>query len=200
MIFATDLDRTIIHSSKFIDNTSHVKCIEILDDKEISYMSHLSIELINKIKNNPNIQLIPITTRSCAQFKRVQPVQNFPYAVVANGGIILHNGEPLPEWEKHVDTICRRLEDQYPNILKLLNQYKTHLTKEPVLIDDIFFFTKISDDKTTISYIDDTMTKELEGTEWTHTIQGIKLYIIPKEISKGNALRFLKEKLGEDLC
>ena len=54
MIFATDLDRTIIHSSKFIDNTSHVKCIEILDDKEISYMSHLSIELINKIKNNPN--------------------------------------------------------------------------------------------------------------------------------------------------
>ena len=198
MIFATDLDRKIIHSSKFIDNTSHVKCIEILDDKEISYMSHLSIELINKIKNNPNIQLIPITTRSCAQFKRVQPVQNFPYAVVANGGIILHNGEPLPEWEKHVDTICRRLEDQYPNILKLLNQYKTHLTKEPVLIDDIFFFTKISDDKTTISYIDDTMTKELEGTEWTHTIQGIKLYIIPKEISKGNALRFLKEKLGED--
>ena len=35
MIFATDLDRTIIHSSKFIDNTSHVKCIEILDDKEV---------------------------------------------------------------------------------------------------------------------------------------------------------------------
>ncbi|MBS6761795.1 MAG: hypothetical protein KH232_09025, partial [Streptococcus salivarius] len=48
------------------------------------------------------------------------------------------------------------------------------------------------------SYIDDAMTKELEGTEWTHTIQGLKLYIIPKEISKGNALRFLKEKLGED--
>ena len=52
MIFATDLDRTIIHSSKFVDNASQVKCIEILDDKEISYMSHLSIELINKIKNN----------------------------------------------------------------------------------------------------------------------------------------------------
>ena len=60
MIFATDLDRTIIHSSKFIDNTSHVKCIEILDDKEISYMSHLSIELINKIKNNPNFFTLDI--------------------------------------------------------------------------------------------------------------------------------------------
>ena len=52
MIFATDLDRTIIHSSKFVDNASQVKCIEILDDKEISYMSHLSIELINKIKKS----------------------------------------------------------------------------------------------------------------------------------------------------
>ena len=152
----------------------------------------------NKIKNNPSIQLIPITTRSYAQFKRVQPVQNLPYAVVANGGIILHNGEPLPEWEKHVDSICRRLEDQYTNILKLLNQYKTHLTKEPVLIDDIFFFTKISDDKTIINYIDEAMTRELDGTEWTHTIQGLKLYIIPKKISKGNALLFLKEKLEED--
>ena len=48
MIFATDLDRTIIHSSKFVDNASQVKYIEILDDKEISYMSHLSIELIPK--------------------------------------------------------------------------------------------------------------------------------------------------------
>ena len=37
MIFATDLDRTIIHSSKFVDNASQVKCIEILDDKEISF-------------------------------------------------------------------------------------------------------------------------------------------------------------------
>ena len=42
------------------------------------------------------------------------------------------------------------------------------------------------------------MTRELEGTEWTHTIQGLKLYIIPKKISKGSALLFLKEKLEED--
>ncbi|MFR4844960.1 MAG: hypothetical protein ACLUAO_04565 [Streptococcus sp.] len=42
------------------------------------------------------------------------------------------------------------------------------------------------------------MTKELEGTEWTHTIQGLKLYIIPKKYQR-ECSSFLKEKLGEIL-
>ncbi len=63
--FKTDWDRTLfIHQNSSIMLVA--KCIEILDDKEISYMLYLSIELINKIKIIQVSSTIPITTRSYA--------------------------------------------------------------------------------------------------------------------------------------
>ena len=39
---------------------------------------------------------------------------------------------------------------------------------------------------------------ELDKSKWSFTLQGLKLYIIPKDISKENALLYLKKYLNED--
>ena len=40
MLFFSDLDRTLIYSKKFIKDRDKLYCIEVLDGKEISYISH----------------------------------------------------------------------------------------------------------------------------------------------------------------
>ena len=50
-IFATDLDRSLMFSSKFIENNMSPICIETLEGKEISYMLEESLSLLDKIKN-----------------------------------------------------------------------------------------------------------------------------------------------------
>ena len=53
MLFATDLDRTIIYSNKFVENYQTVSCVEHLDGREISYMSHRALELLAQVKTAP---------------------------------------------------------------------------------------------------------------------------------------------------
>ncbi|RSI21567.1 hypothetical protein J1C86_06815 [Streptococcus sanguinis] len=199
MLFATDLDRTIIYSNKFVENYQTVSCVEHLDGREISYMSHRALELLAKVKNRSDIHLLPITTRSLAQFSRIIPLQDCPYAVVANGGIILHNGQPLKVWQEHIERTRQIQALDYPKILDILTKYQKYLTRTPSLVDNLFFFTKVTEDQDIVQeFILPSLEKDLKNLEWTFTLQGLKLYIIPKEISKENALSFLQDYLKEE--
>ena len=50
MLFATDLDRTVIYSNKFVENYHTVSCVEHLAGREISYMSHKALELLAQLQ------------------------------------------------------------------------------------------------------------------------------------------------------
>lgn len=196
MIFATDLDRTIIHSSKFIQNRDDAICVEMLEGKEISYMSKRALLLLDKLKQKNTLKIIPVTTRSIAQFKRIEPLQNLPFAITSNGGIILYYGEVLSPWNHKIKQLVERKVNEYHKIEDILVKYNSYLTRVPTLIDDIFFFTKVREnEKEEISSI---LEGELKNLNWEFTIQGIKLYIMPKEISKENALKFLREYLNDN--
>ena len=199
MLFATDLDRTIIYSNKFVENYQTVSCVEHLDGREISYMSHKALELLAQVKIRNDIYLVPITTRSLAQFSRIIPLQDCPYAVVANGGIILHKGQPLKVWQEHIERTRQIQALDYPKILDILTKYQKYLTRTPSLVDNLFFFTKVTEDQDIVQeFILPSLEYDLKDLEWTFTLQGLKLYIIPKEISKENALSFLQDYLKEE--
>ena len=138
MLFATDLDRTIIYSNKFVENYQTVSCVEHLDGREISYMSHRALELLAQAKTRCDIHLVPITTRSLAQFSRIIPLQDCPYAVVANGGIILHKGQPLKVWQEHIERTRQIQALDYPKILDILTKYQKYLTRTPSLVDNFY--------------------------------------------------------------
>lgn len=96
-IFATDLDRTLIYSNRAFDNNNHFICVEHINAKEITYMTQESIRLLHKLKEK--VMIIPVTTRSIEQFKRVTIVSDSKYAITSNGGTILKNGKILKEWK-----------------------------------------------------------------------------------------------------
>lgn len=198
LIYATDLDRTVIFSSKFFKPCEkNVTCVEYKGNKEISYMYNEALDLLYELMEKKDLFLIPITTRSLEQYQRVTPFQKCKYAIVANGGIILYNGEVFKPWQKHIKEILEKYQEYDNNVVEILKKYQDYFDSEIRKVDDIFYFVKLQDNddrnEELLKYLDITIDKSL----WNFTLQGLKLYIIPKEITKENALNFLKSYLNE---
>ena len=87
-ILFTDLDNTLIYSRKtFIEDKINV---EIYNGEEISFMSKYSNELLCKL--SAHLLIVPITTRTYPQYKRINFGILPEYVLCANGGILLKNG------------------------------------------------------------------------------------------------------------
>lgn len=93
MIFATDLDKTMIFNKKYVNESiiDKVQLVETINQSPVSYMSKSAI---NKLKEvNKKIQVIPTTTRSLEEFYNVKTFEFCKYAIVSNGGIILEDNK-----------------------------------------------------------------------------------------------------------
>ena len=146
MIFATDLDRTMIYSSKFLnsENEKYVTLVEKLDGKNISYMSKNALQNLEEMSKK--IYVIPVTTRSISQFTRIETFKYCEYAITSNGGTIIYNGNILEEWEKHISKICENYKYKINDVMEMLIKQK-FIIREPTLVDDTFIFTKTDDVK-----------------------------------------------------
>lgn len=198
MIYATDLDRTIIFSKKFIDGYFKESiCIEHSGEKEISYMTLESIQLLNSLKKINTLKIIPVTTRSIEQFKRVSTVQDCEYAITSNGGNILFKGNIFEPWKQVVDKIIKNYQEDFIELNKTLSNYKSFFEKDFKMIDNVFLYAKMIDNQEDIKFFYSEMEKKLDKNKWIFTLQGLKFYILPKDITKENALKFLADYLKD---
>lgn len=199
MIYATDLDRTVIFSSKFLlGHEKDVTCVEHKEDKEISYMLNESLRLLDLLMNKKDLIVIPVTTRSVEQYQRVTPFQKCKYAVVANGGIILYNNNMVfKPWQEKIEKILTEYQKYESSVLEFMKDYEEYFDSDIRKVDNIFYFVKLKDDKEKNEELLKILDRSLDKSLWNFTLQGLKLYIIPKEITKENALLFLKKYLNE---
>lgn len=193
MIFATDLDRTLIYSHKFLNGIKEedILLVESLEGKEISFMSRQAVKQLNKLKKF--VTIVPVTTRTIKQFQRVKIFAMQKYAIVANGAIILENGKPLQEWNEIVDAMLETYRPLFENIISLLQNQKC-IIRKPEVLENAFIFTK-TDNANECEHL---LLDKLDLKLWNISIQGKKVYILPKEITKENALDFLKDKVLKD--
>lgn len=195
-IFATDLDRSLMFSSKFLEEGMKSVCIETLEGKEISYMLEESLNLLDKVKGTSGLGFIPVTTRSVEQYKRVSSIQDCEYAITTNGGVILHKGKKYDKWEKHIKEVMLKYADVFNSIPDIVSPFKYAFEKEMRCVDGVFYYVKMNDNPRDIEEFLDFLDKTLDKNIWSYTLQGLKLYIIPNEISKENALKFLAKELN----
>lgn len=194
VILFSDLDRTIIHSSKFLKESINPEIVEFNKDKKpISYMEKEALLLLNELSNN--LLFIPVTTRSLEQYKRIDLKITPLYSITSNGGIILKNNERLKSWDDFIkNNISNKNYMEIQDKLKSINKY---LTRELILIDNVFFFSKIDDNN--LFELNYELDNILKWYDWTYTIQGNKIYIMPKFISKENAINYLlQNELSKD--
>lgn len=212
MIFATDLDKTLIYSYKHLTKeTKDIEVVEFKDDKPLSYMTNKAFNVLWRLKQRTDIKIIPVTARSTDQFNRILVTANCPYAIVASGATILENGKPIKGW----DNIVTNIREQNSNIYDLFMQYlslidsphnslsdeshkfPSYFEVKPRLVNDSVIFFKLTETVATSSLLPVKLRKRAEKYGWNFTLQGQKGYLAPKDISKEHALKYLADYLHE---
>lgn len=194
MIYASDLDRTLIYSQSFLDiHPANIEVVLVDKSKVDSYMAKCVAEQLEDLTSNTVVRFIPVTARSIAEYKRINfPFKQPEYAITTCGGKILHNGEPMQEWEaeiaKSIDS------DELEEVVNQLDKLSSTNYKSKA-IDGVYAFSKSSDLQQTKIEI-----AELNKTypHFKFSLDKHKVYAIPKCVGKDIALTWIKHYLNED--
>lgn len=183
IIFA-DLDGTLINSAAREGKTDFV--IERKDQREISCVTRKQMLLLPALTN-----LVPVTTRSVEQYKRIK-IDGFnpKYALCSNGGNLIVNGEIDKEWYGRSKLFYEKASKEADRLYAILKSDK-HRSFEIRTVDGLFLFTKSESPAETLEKLGE---PELCGCY----ASGEKIYVFPKELTKGNAVERFTEKFGID--
>lgn len=191
ILFASDLDNTLIHSYKRADSTDI--CVEVKDEKQLSFMTPQALKMLRRINKKDNMVFAPVTTRSLEQYRRIDffEGESPSIALAANGGILLENGKSNEEWHTTSVKLIEDSTDDFSKGIRYLEKDK-EVYFEIRVVDELFVFTKSHDPVGTREGLTDFL-----NTEYSEVFNiGDKVYIFPKILSKGNAVKRLKEKFG----
>lgn len=198
MIFASDIDRTIVFSHRFLNkdiDKESLTCVEKITDKEISYMTKNALDKMMEISQI--VHIVPVTMRSLSEYQRLLFSEELEYAIVCNGGTILRDNKPLKEWEKQINKVKPK---NYKDIIAFLQEYNRFFKKDIRIVDDVYFFASIKED---LAKEKEKIKANIETTltsfkEWSVALNSNKIYIYPTEINKANALSFLKKYIEKE--
>lgn len=189
ILFHSDLDNTLIYSYKH-DIGPDKKCVEIYQDKEISFMTTESFEILKRIQSK--ILFVPTTTRTIEQYRRIRFDIDIPkYALVCNGGILLKDGMIDLDWYQETLNIISDVREEVEKSIGLLEKDESRYF-EIRYIEQLFVFTKTSEPTVTIEYLSSILDKNKVDI----FNNGDKIYVIPKELNKGTGILRLKKKLS----
>ena len=171
IVLACDLDNTIIHSYKH--KTDGDICIEYKEGKEQGFIPQCLYDLLKNL--DETVRFVPITSRSVAQYRRIQwPKDIEPeFAITTNGGLIVYRNGREERW------LTPGGKNDFPQWLNT--------------VDDTYsYFACTTNEEAALLY------KRFKGNPLVY-LSGRKLYFCPKDISKGLALKKVKQREKPDM-
>ncbi|MEV7401390.1 HAD family hydrolase [Streptomyces sp. NPDC091267] len=203
-LVASDLDRTLIYSAAALQlgmpdaEAPRLLCVEVYDRKPLSYVTEAAAALLVELARST--VFVPTTTRTREQYHRIHlPGPAADFAICANGGHILVDGESDPDWQRQV---ARRLADECASLAEV----RAHLVsaadpawllKERVA-EDLFAYLVVDR-----ALLPSDWTKELadwaEPRGWTVSLQGRKIYAVPRPLTKSAAMHEVARRTGATL-
>lgn len=175
LVWFTDIDDTLIHSKRKIKDTSDYIVVEELNKKPQSFMSKYNFNTFLRI--NEEIPVIPVTTRSHNQYKRLDFLSEQGFAIIDNGATILVDGKPDKKWANYIN-----LSYEKEDLLEL----EKKLTKDHHIKIRNYdgFYLVINKNKNLPA---------LEFSGYTTYYTERKIYIVPNKINKESAVKYLIE-------
>jgi hydroxymethylpyrimidine pyrophosphatase-like HAD family hydrolase len=203
ILVASDLDRTLIYSTAALalsmpDETApRLLCVEVHEAKPLSYMTEAAGRLLAELADT--VRFVPTTTRTRKQYRRISLPGSQPrYVICANGGHLLVDGRTDHDWNAEMH---RRLADGSAPLDEICAHLSATadpewLRKERVA-EDLFTYLVVDRDLLPAGWV-----KELadwaEPLGWTVSLQGRKIYAVPKPLSKSAALAEVVRRTGVD--
>ncbi|MFF3123397.1 HAD family hydrolase [Streptomyces sp. NPDC057908] len=203
-LVASDLDRTLIYSTAALQlpmpdaEAPRLLCVEVYDHKPLSYMTETAATLLDELARTT--VFVPTTTRTREQYGRIHLPGPAPrFAICANGGHLLVDGESEPDWQTQVS---RRLADECASLAEvrahlLAAADPAWLLKERVA-EDLFAYLVVER-----ALLPEGWVKELgewaETRGWTVSLQGRKIYAVPGPLTKSAAMNEVARRTGATL-
>ena len=202
MIYATDLDRTLIYSERFIrehgNESEDVVPVERVIDSDgneriISYISAGVLDKLEELNKAEDVLFVPVTSRSVEEYNRIKLPFTPKYAITSNGGRMFKDGVEIDDWTKYVQT--NMPVNSKMDILDMIMDLSMSkaLQKSTKIIDNCFIFFKVNEmaqwDAEELHYYG-------KYESWDFVRQNKKVYVTPKHFSKQVSLRWLWHKLG----
>ena len=203
-VVASDLDRTLIYSAAALaldDVPDHeaprLLCVETYRSRPQSFLTETAAGLLAALAAEAGVVFVPTTTRTREQYRRISlPGPPPRYAICANGGHLLVDGATDHDWHA---TVRRALAaDCAP-----LAEVRDHLRRsaDPAWLlnerDAESLFTYLVVDR---ALLPETWAKDLaewaEPRGWSVSLQGRKLYAVPRPLTKSAAVAEVVRRTG----
>jgi hypothetical protein len=199
VLIATDLDRTLIYSAAAAGDdvpAGRVLAVEHLDGRAISFMSaHAAALLVDLARGH---LVVPVTTRTVGQLARVRlPGPPARYAVAANGGAVLVDGEPDRAWARTVRAALGTVAPLDAAVAALHTVCEPAWAASARVADGLFCYVVV--DRTAMpAGVLDRLRVWAAGAGWQVSLQGRKLYLVPVPLTKSSAVAEVARRVGAD--
>ncbi len=199
VVACVDLDRTLIYSANALALTGHdarlprLLCVELYQARPLSYLTETaaaSLELLARAA-----VLVPTTTRTPEQYARVRlPGAPPAYAICANGGFLLVNGEEDTAWSASVRkkvADCAPVLDVYDHVQARSGDF----TRSVRTASDLFVYTVVDRAGLPEGWVEE-LTSWCAERGWTVSLQGRKVYCLPGPLTKSAAAAEVASRAG----
>lgn len=188
MVFCSDLDNTLIYSYKH-EIGPDKKCVETYQGREVSYMTNRSCKLLRQVRER--MLFVPTTTRTVEQYQRVVFGEGPPeYALVCNGGVLLVNGRQDSGWYEESLGLVSGSQAALQEAVRVLEADRS-VNFEVRWIERLFVFTKSMEPRQTVCRLQE----YLQGGPVEVFSLGAKVYVVPGELNKGEAVRRFRRRV-----
>ncbi|KAB7673015.1 HAD family hydrolase [Bacillus sp. B1-b2] len=195
-MFASDLDRTLIYSKRALEELQtpldkNMIPVEEKNGEYSSFMTKNSFSLLKELATNH--LLVPVTTRTYEQYKRVFIFESkipVTYAVTNNGAKIHYKGKLLKEWEESVQVKLKQHCMEKEKVIDQILDYKLNGTLK---IADNHFFYYLLDSNLAVG-MKETLVNLTKQFGWKVSLQGRKLYFMPNPVCKGEAIKYIAKR------
>ncbi|MER5631259.1 HAD family hydrolase [Streptomyces nitrosporeus] len=200
-LVASDLDRTLIYSAAALQlgvpdaQAPRLLCVEVYGGAPLSYMTEEAAALLDELARTT--VFVPTTTRTREQYHRIHlPGPPPRYAICANGGHLLVDGESDPHWQRQVTgrlaAECAPLAEVRARLLATADP--AWLLKERVA-EDVFAYLVVDRAALPPDWVGE-LAGWAEPRGWTVSLQGRKIYAVPAPLTKSAAMREVARRSG----
>ncbi|MGW1187104.1 HAD family hydrolase [Streptomyces sp. NPDC002559] len=204
VLVASDLDRTLIYSAGALQLTvpdaeaPRLLCVEVYDHKPLSHLTETAAALLDELARTT--VLVPTTTRTREQYGRVHLPGPAPrFAICANGGHLLVDGESDPDWQRRVTRgladECAPLAEVRAHLLAVADP--AWLLKERVA-EDLFAYLVVERALLPEGWVEE-LGEWARPRGWTVSLQGRKIYAVPGPLTKSAAMEEVARRTGAAL-
>lgn len=196
-LVAVDLDQTVVFSRRSAGEAGPSVVVEHLDGEELSSMTVGAVDAYARLAARH--VLVPVTTRTVAQYSRIRLPAPTPYAVCANGGVLLVDGARDEDWAAWVRLVCARsapLTEVEALLSRVAGEPWVRLVRSA---EGLFcYLVAHSREEVPADWLTG-LADALGPLGWGVSVQGRKVYAVPEGLSKAAAVGRLAGLLGTDV-